>query len=112
MIGRRGFFRRIGTAVLGAAIALRVPQEGPLARFLDDGLKWPQALQRGDVFTIEGVHAINPITSQRTTRLQQFVVTWDVAGGSFVDEDVVYPTVRDWPAPHARIVVYGGPSRG
>jgi hypothetical protein len=35
-------------------------------------------LKKGDVFTIAGVFAVNPVSRQTTTQLQQFVVTADV----------------------------------
>jgi hypothetical protein len=34
-------------------------------------------LKAGDIFTIAGVYAVNPVTKQSTGRLQQFVVTAD-----------------------------------
>ncbi len=33
------------------------------------------SLAVGDIFTIAGVHAVNPITRQSTAHLQQFVIT-------------------------------------
>jgi hypothetical protein len=36
-------------------------------------------LKKGDVFTVAGVYAVNPITKQSTGALQQFVVTADVS---------------------------------
>lgn len=40
------------------------------------------ALKEGDVFTIDGVYGVNPISYVNTTILQQFVVTADVSGSS------------------------------
>lgn len=37
-------------------------------------------LKKGDVFTMGGVYAVNPVTKQSTGSLQQFVVTADVDG--------------------------------
>jgi hypothetical protein len=36
-------------------------------------------LKKGDVFTIEGVYSVNPLSYQSTGRLQQFVVTADAS---------------------------------
>jgi len=36
-------------------------------------------LKKGDVFTVAGVYAVNPVTKQSTGSLQQFVVTADVS---------------------------------
>jgi len=38
------------------------------------------ALKEGDVFTIDGVYGVNPISYVNTTILQQFVLTADVSG--------------------------------
>lgn len=43
-----------------------------------------QQLIIGDVFTISGVYAVNPLTLQWTGRLQQFVITFDATAGSDV----------------------------
>lgn len=40
------------------------------------------ALKQGDVFTIDGVYAVNPISFVDTGELQQFVLTADVSGSS------------------------------
>ena len=40
------------------------------------------ALKEGDVFTIDGVYGVNPISYENTTILQQFVLTADVSGTS------------------------------
>lgn len=39
-------------------------------------------LKKGDVFTIDGVFGVNPVTGQSTGKLQQFVVTADVNSGA------------------------------
>lgn len=36
-------------------------------------------LKKGDVFTIAGVYAVNPVSGQATSQLRQFVVTADVS---------------------------------
>lgn len=40
------------------------------------------AFKKGDVFTIDGVYAVNPISFINTNELQQFVITADTAGSS------------------------------
>lgn len=40
------------------------------------------ALKKGDVFTIDGVYGVNPISYGDTTILQQFTLTADVSGSS------------------------------
>lgn len=40
------------------------------------------ALKEGDVFTVAGVYAVNPVAYTNTRILQQFVLTADVAGSS------------------------------
>lgn len=39
-------------------------------------------LKKGDVFTIAGVYAVNPVTKQSTGALQQFLVTADANSGA------------------------------
>ena len=40
------------------------------------------AMKAGDVFTIDGVNAVNPVSYADTGQLQQFVLTADVSGSS------------------------------
>jgi hypothetical protein len=40
------------------------------------------AFKEGDVFTIDGVYGVNPISYTNTTILQQFVITADLSGSS------------------------------
>src|SRR5262249_30710201 len=40
------------------------------------------ALKEGDVFTIDGVYGVNPISYENTTILQQFTLSADVSGSS------------------------------
>lgn len=40
------------------------------------------AMKQGDVFTIDGVNAVNPVSYADTGQLQQFVLTADVSGSS------------------------------
>lgn len=77
-------------------------------------------LKKGDVFTIEGVHKVNPITFQSTGQLQQFVVTADFDSDGGGDGDIsISPsivtsgstqTVDASPADSANITVVGSAS--
>lgn len=53
----------------------------------------PMGLARGDLFTIEGVYAINPRTYMATEWLQQFVITDDVRSGASVRAVMTPPIV-------------------
>jgi hypothetical protein len=53
------------------------------------------ALKKGDVFTIAGVFAVNPVSKATLTHLQQFVVTADVNTSSGAGSATVYPTLND-----------------
>jgi hypothetical protein len=76
-------------------------------------------LNQGDVFTIAGVYAVNPITKQSTGSLQQFVVTSAASSNGSGQATVsIYPsivtsgptqTVTVSPANSAAISVVGGP---
>jgi hypothetical protein len=51
-------------------------------------------VKKGDVFTIAGVYAVNPITKQSTGSLQQFVATADAASdGSGNATIAIYPSI-------------------
>lgn len=76
-------------------------------------------LKQGDVFTIAGVHAVNPITKQALASLQQFLVTADANSGATTGPATVsiYPsivtsgalqTVDASPADNAAITVVSG----
>jgi len=89
------------------------------ASLITDG--WTAAaasrLKKGDVFTIAGVNAVNPITKQSTGALQQFVVTADVSSdGSGNLTAAIYPsivtsgalqTVTASPADNAALTIVG-----
>ena len=83
---------------------------------------WPNSrtglLKAGDVFTIAGVEAVNPVSKQSTGRLQTFVVRSDAnSNGSGVSTltiapaiivDGAYQTVTAAPADNAAITVVSG----
>lgn len=74
-------------------------------------------LRAGDIFTIAGVYAVNPVTKQTTGRLQQFVVTASVnSNGSGQATLSISPSIVDsgtlqnvtaGPADNAAITVLG-----
>lgn len=80
-------------------------------------------VKAGDVFTVAGVYAVNPVSRQSTGQLQQFVVASDVtldgsgAGTLTVTPRIVstaatgalepYATVNALPASGAAVVFYG-----
>jgi hypothetical protein len=76
-------------------------------------------LKKGDVFTIDGVYAVNPLTRQSTTKLRQFVVTADVNSSAGAATLAIYPAmvasgadqnVTALPADNAPITVLGAAS--
>jgi len=60
----------------------------------DDGLlSNGNVLRKGDIFTIEGRFATNPVTGQPTAHLQLFTVTGDVdEGATHIPIELVHPT--------------------
>lgn len=74
-------------------------------------------LNKGDVFTIAGVFAVNPQSYQSTTQLQQFVVTANTASDGSGNATIpIYPpiivtgayqTVDSLPADNAALTVFG-----
>jgi len=66
---RRGFL----SMFIAAAVAPMLPDVLPLK-------SWPDgfaSLRKGDVITISGVFAVNPLSYTQTGHLQQFVITED-----------------------------------
>lgn len=81
-----------------------------------DGLTANAKLAAGDVFTIAGVFAVNPVSKQVQAFLQQFVVVTGVTATGTADAVTVspaiitsgqYQTVNAAPATNAQIVVAG-----
>jgi hypothetical protein len=74
-------------------------------------------LKKGDVFTIAGVFAVNPVSGDTLSDLQQFVVTADVSSNGSGDATIpfsppiittgAYKTVSASPADNAAITVLG-----
>lgn len=61
---------------------------------MDDFSNATPSVTAGDVFTIAGVNAVNPLTKQSTGELQQFVVTAAKTGSSNAIADVaISPTI-------------------
>lgn len=92
-----------------------------------DGLPSSRAgvFKRGDVFTIAGVFAVNPVSKQSTGRLQHFTVVEDASSNSggysaikvspaivpvtnSIADGKAYATVTDEPADNAAITVLTG----
>lgn len=87
LITRRGFLKTLG-AVVGAAVVAPKIAATPAYPHINgagqtgntlatSGWSVGETLQRGDVFTIEGVYSVNPVTG-RPCGFKQFVVTADV----------------------------------
>jgi hypothetical protein len=85
---------------------------------LTDGWTFSSAiLKKGDVFTIANVFAVNPVTKQVTTVLQQFVVNADISadGAGLATLNIspaiittgAYQNVNAAPADNAAITVLG-----
>jgi hypothetical protein len=85
---------------------------------LVDGLTAGATLNQGDVFTVAGVYAVNPVTRQVLPYLQQFVVNALVTGTGTADAVTIspaiivsgqYQTVSAAPAQNAAITFMGDP---
>lgn len=92
---RRGFLSLLGSAAVGLALD---PEQllwrpGQKTIFLPPAkpsLWSSMALQIGDVFTIDGVYAVNPVTYRPIGYLQNFVITANANSGP-IDRGLVYP---------------------
>lgn len=97
---RRSFLRALGFGTVAAAAAatsvldleklLWVPGEKTIC--IPPPSTLGVALTRGDIFTIDGVFAVNPLTLKPTGFLKQFVVTADVrSDAEFVPRGDMWP---------------------
>lgn len=74
-----------------------------------DGLGTTKTVKKGDVFTIAGVYAVNPVTKAALPFLKQFVVTTDVSSDAVSTGDadvVVYPALI-WSGAFQNVSVQG-----
>jgi len=71
-MNRRDFVKALGLGA--AAVAFGPAIASSAVEAVSTG--WASTeLAIGDIFTIAGVHAVNPVTRQTTAHLQQFVIT-------------------------------------
>ena len=100
-MNRRAFLQTLAAAVAGATLDPErlLWRPGAKSIFLPPppSLLAPTELLRGDLFTIEGVYAINPMTYAPIERLQQFVITADITAGTPVDRCMSPHIVADGP---------------
>ncbi len=97
---RRSFLRVLGLGATAIAAGLALDPErllwvpGAKTFFLPSPatqkLVTSVGLTTGDLFTIDGVFSVNPLSGAATGYLQRFVVTADVHSGA-VPMDIVYP---------------------
>ena len=108
-MNRRSFLTRIGVAVVGLTLARHLPGIAPPVPPVltpPAGIYASDSLQCGDMFTIEGRYAVNPLTRQPTAMLQRFVVTEDVSAG-LVQEETIYPSMLT-SGPYANVHIASG----
>lgn len=115
-MGQNVYMHQVG-ALGGTPLVNGAAQTG--TNLIVDGFTASAAprLKKGDVFTIAGVYAVNPITFQNTGELQQFVATADVSSdGAGAATIPIFPalsisgtsrTVTALPADNAAITVLG-----
>lgn len=74
-----------------------------------DGLGTTKTVKKGDVFTIAGVYAVNPVTKAALPFLKQFVVTADVTSDAVTtgDADVVIYPAMIWSGAFQNVSVQG-----
>jgi hypothetical protein len=111
-----------GNDVTGAAVDDAAVATGASTLHIDGITTGTGTVKKGQIFTIDGVYAVNPITKVAYTHLQQFVVTADVTASGVSDADLaISPTiygptsgglqnVSALPADNAAIVFVGAAS--
>lgn len=97
-MNRRTFLRWIAGTAAGVALAPALDLDRLLWEPEKKTIFIPAppkvaVFQVGDIITIEGQYAINPMTGQYTAHSQQFVVTADVYGGATVTVQPYQPPV-------------------
>lgn len=100
---RRDFLKTLGVAAGAVAFGGVTSFDTPAAAdaFLEE------AFQVGDVFTIDGYCAFNPLTRERTTYLQTFVVTAIAESGDVTADISFSPYLYDVPTKHRKRSVGG-----
>jgi hypothetical protein len=95
-MNRRGFLKSIGAAAVAWTLARQLPGIVEAAPVVPGPARTVHHLTRGDIFTIEGVKAVNPINHRSTGMLQHFVVTADVSVDDGFREDLpIFPKPVD-----------------
>ena len=93
-MNRRGFLARLVAAPIVALAVLRASIVDAAQAAEPEIVGVATTLQRGDMFTIAGRYAVNPMTRRSTGWLQQFIVTADVQAGDLLPTQVIYPPIR------------------
>jgi len=75
-----------------------------------DGLGTTKTIKKGDVFTINDVYAVNPVTKAALPFLKQFVVTADVSSDAVTtgDADVSFYPAMIWTGAFQNVAVTSG----
>lgn len=94
-MNRRAFLATLASAAAGIALdperALWVPGRKRIFLPAQPPSLWsPVALHAGDIFTIAGVYAVNPITQRNLDGLQNFVITTNSRSGR-IDPSLLMP---------------------
>jgi hypothetical protein len=117
-VNRRDFLRLVGLGAAGAALAATIDPEqllwvpGAKTFFLPPArpvVMFSDHFSVGDLFTIEGRYAINPLTLKSTGHLQSFIVTGFTEGGSV--NVAIHPQAEFWPPLEASMAADLWPKR-
>lgn len=111
-MNRRAFVKALLGATAAATVLSKVEwlADAQLPRWARSAAA--EALTLGDVFSIQGVYAVNPVTYQVTEHLQKFVITADVTNDDsepsmwpHVITTGPYQTVNALPSDDAELVI-------
>jgi hypothetical protein len=103
------------------ASTLNTEQVPGTSSLITSGNDSSATIKKGDIFTIDSVYAVNPVTKVKQNYLQQFVVTADVTASAGAATLVIAPaiitsgafqTVDSVPADQAAITFLGTASTG
>ncbi len=98
-MNRRQFLKALGVS------AAAVQFGGGLSAPTIETPAWDAlALHAGDVFTIAGKYAVNPVTGSETAFLQHFIVTHTVTADDADAEISIHPAINGIQTIHARDV--------
>lgn len=78
-LARRGFLKLLGSAAVALTLSRTLPGIAGETPTVPEPKSFEYALRKGDIITIEGRYAVNPVTRKTTGHLQNFIIVDEVS---------------------------------